>query len=62
LPSFRAASISCGVTALAGGAAEATRTKALEAATAVEPASSCRRENVGFFIAVSSPIDSCCCC
>src|SRR4029079_1382391 len=56
LPSFLAASINCGVTALAGGAAEATDANTLDAAKAVEPWSTSRLENVGFFIVVSSLI------
>src|SRR4051794_12689329 len=52
LPSFFAASISCGVTALAGGAADVTEAKAPDAARAVEPLSTSRRENC--VIAVSS--------
>jgi hypothetical protein len=45
--------MSCGVTVLAGGAAELTEAKAPDAAMAVEPLSKSRRENR--FIVVSSP-------
>src|ERR1035438_3193727 len=55
LPSFLAASISAGVTALAGGAAESTRVEnEAPAASAPEPTSKSRRENFNFFIGVSS--------
>src|SRR5690348_14415838 len=54
LPSFLAASINCGVTGLAGGAADRTRVeKALPASSAPEPASTSRRENFEPFIASS---------
>jgi hypothetical protein len=56
LPSFFAASISCGVTGLAGGAADATDANTLDAAKAVEPWSTSRLEIIGFFIVVSSLI------
>ncbi len=54
LPSFLAASISCGVTALAGGAADATEANALDATSAVEPLITSRRENVAFLMVASS--------
>src|SRR5664279_2742089 len=55
LPSFLAASISAGVTALAGGAADSTRVENEAPATsALEPISKSRRENFDFFIGVSS--------
>src|SRR3954466_9663758 len=54
LPSFLAASISCGVIALAGGAADMTRVeKALAATSALEPARTSRREKFEPFIASS---------
>src|SRR5712692_1733313 len=51
LPSFLAASIKAGVTALAAGAADLTDVAStLDAASAVAPLSTSRRENLGFFI------------
>src|SRR5476649_536645 len=55
LPSFLAASISAGVTALAGGAAESTRVENEAPATsAPEPINTSRREIFELFIGVSS--------
>src|SRR5512145_2926599 len=54
LPSAFAASISCGVTALAAGAADTTEANALDAANAVVPLSTSRREMIGFRIVVFS--------
>src|SRR5262245_63434398 len=55
LPSFLAASMSAGVTALAGGAADMTRVEnAALAASALEPISTSRREIFDHFIGVYS--------
>ena len=55
LPSFLAASISAGVTAVAGGAADMTVVEnAAPAASALEPISTSRREIFEPFIDVSS--------
>src|SRR5450755_775612 len=55
LPSFLAASISAGVTALAGGAADSTRVeKALPTASALEPIKTSRRVIFEYFIGASS--------
>src|ERR1035438_188925 len=55
LPSFLAASISAGVIALAGGAADSTWVENVApAASALEPISRSRRENFEPFIGVSS--------
>src|ERR1700692_1854739 len=55
LPSFLAASISAGVTALAGGGPDSPRGEnEAPAASAPEPISTSRRENFDFFIGVSS--------
>jgi hypothetical protein len=55
LPSFLAASISAGVIALAGGAADSTWVeKAAPAASALDPISRSRRENFELLIGVSS--------
>src|SRR5215510_3723477 len=55
LPSFLAASMSSGVTALAGGAADITPVEnAAPAASALEPTSTSRREIFKPFIGVSS--------
>src|SRR5687767_11560412 len=60
LPSFFAASMSCGVTALAGGAAESTRVegRAVAAASALVAFSTLRRDQIGVFIFKSSLFDS----
>src|ERR1700742_817614 len=55
LPSFLAASISCGVISVGGGAAESTCVEnALPAASALDPISRSRRESLKFFIGISS--------
>src|ERR1022692_3632144 len=55
LPSFSAASISAGVMAPAGGAADSTRVEnEAPAASAPEPINTSRRENFVRFIGVSS--------
>src|SRR5262245_66201412 len=57
-PSFLAASMSAGVTALAGGAADITLVEnAAPAASALEPTSTSRREIFEPFIGVSSIAD-----
>src|ERR1700731_1786706 len=54
LPSFLAASIKAGVTALAGGGAPRTEVATAPATSAVEPSKTSRLENSGFFIVVVS--------
>src|SRR6187401_3220458 len=60
LPSFFAASMSCGVTTAAGGAAERTRVagSVVAAARAAEAFRSFRRDHVGVFIFKSSQVIS----
>src|SRR5262245_50268090 len=60
LPSFLAASMSCGVIAVAGGAAARTLAEPAKAPTAaaVEPLRMSRLDNVGFFIGHSPSISS----
>jgi hypothetical protein len=55
LPSFFAASISCGVIVLAGGAADVTDANMVDAAQALAPLTTSRLENVGRFIIIACP-------